>query len=304
MIRGVSMLCAMAIVFTAVALAQPPSKGKAKAKAISESYEPHADSKPKDGVPKGKLIKMPEWKSEVFAGTVRDWSVYVPAQYKADGPPACVMVFQDGSGYSGGPVNVPTVFDNLIHAGEMPVTVAVFVNPGDKPKDGIRNPRPSNRSIEYDTLSGDYAKFLLDEILPAAETQAGVKLKTDPASRAIGGRSSGGICAWTVAWERPDQFGKVWSAIGSFTNIRGGDRYPGIIRKTPKKDIRICFQDGENDLDNDHGNWWLGNLQMEKALAYKGYDYKFIRGVGAHSNKQEAAVLPDALRWLWRDHAK
>jgi enterochelin esterase family protein len=180
------------------------------------------------------------------------------------------------------------------------VTVGVFVNPGTDPSK--RSGRPAtNRSFEYDTLSDQYARFLLEEILPATEKQANVKLRTDPASRAIGGRSSGGICAWTVAWEKPDQFGKVWSAIGSFQNIRGGDRYPGTIRKAEKKPIRICFQDGDHDLDNQHGNWWLGNLQMEKALAFKEYDYKFIAGHGSHNGKHEAAVLPDALKWLWRD---
>jgi enterochelin esterase family protein len=192
------------------------------------------------------------------------------------------------------------VFDNLIHRGDMPVTVGVFVNPGNDPTKTTARPA-SNRSFEYDTLSDQYVRFLLAEMLPAAEKQANAKLRTDPASRAIGGRSSGGICAWTAAWEKPDQFGRVWSAIGSFANIRGGDRYPGIIRKAEKKAIRICFQDGDNDLDNQAGNWWLGNQQMEKALAFKGYDYKFIAGHGGHSNKHEAAVLPDALKWLWRD---
>jgi enterochelin esterase family protein len=293
-----------AVPLTAAVLLAPDTRAqdrpKEKAKAVEESYPVHPDSQPQPGVPEGKLTKMPEWKSQVFPNTVRDWWVYVPAQYKPDGPPACVMVFQDGGGYINRPCSVPVVFDNLIHKGEMPVTVGVFVNPGHH-ADRPRGRTASNRSFEYDTLSDQYVRFLLEEILPAAEKQAGVKLRTDPASRAIGGRSSGGICAWTAAWERPDQFGKVWSAIGSFTNIRGGDRYPGIIRRAPKKDIRICFQDGENDLDNQAGNWWLANLQMEKALAFKGYDYKFIPGKGAHNNRHEAAVLPDALRWLWRD---
>jgi enterochelin esterase family protein len=280
---------------------EKPQDKKAATKLPPEPYSPHPDSKPRDGVPKGHLTKQPEWKSTIFANTVRDWWVYVPSQYKVDGPPACVMVFQDGSGYINPPCNVPVVFDNLIHAGEMPVTVGVFVNPGHDASRTRRGNTASNRSFEYDTLSDQYARFLLEEILPAVEKQ-GIKLRKDPASRAIGGRSSGGICAWTVAWEKPDQFGKVWSAIGSFTNIRGGDRYPGVIRRAEKKDIRICFQDGENDLDNQAGNWWLSNLQMEKALAFKSYDHKFIRGVGRHSNAQEAAVLPDALRWLWRDH--
>jgi enterochelin esterase-like enzyme len=261
----------------------------------------HPDTQTQPGVPKGTVTKQPEWKSKIFPDTIRDWWIYVPAQYRADGPPAAVMVFQDGGSYITAPINVPIVFDNLIYRAEMQVTVGVFVNPGDVPKDGQRNRQSSNRSFEYDTLWDQYARFLLEEILPAVEKQGAVKLRTDPASRAIGGRSSGGICSWTVAWEKPDQFGKVWSAIGSFTNIRGGDRYPGIIRRADKKPIRICFQDGENDLDNQAGNWWLSNQQMEKALAFKGYDYKFIRGLGAHNSKQEAAVLPDALKWLWRD---
>jgi enterochelin esterase family protein len=293
-------LALVGLAVVAPTTAQQP-KAKAKSAAPPENYPVHPDTQPQPGVPKGTLTKQPEWKSLIFKDTVRDWWVYVPAQYKPDGPPACVMVFQDGGGYINMPCNVPVVFDNLIHKGEMPVTVGVFINPG-QAANQPRGRTASNRSFEYDTLSDQYARFLVEEMLPAAEKQANVRLRTDPASRAIGGRSSGGICAWTVAWERPDQFGKVWSAIGSFTNIRGGDRYPGIIRKAPKKDIRICFQDGENDLDNQAGNWWLANLQMEKALAFMGYDYKFIPGKGSHNNKQEAAVLPDALRWLWRDY--
>jgi enterochelin esterase family protein len=283
-------IAVVSVLFAAVlGVAQPPA----------ESYPVHADTRPQADVPKGTLTKQPEWKSRVFPGTVRDWWVYVPAQYKPDGPPAALMVFQDGAGYINAPVHVPIVFDNLISRGEMPVTVGVFVNPGHDPS---KPGRPANnRSFEYDTLSDQYVRFLVEEILPATEKQAQVKLRTDAASRAIGGRSSGGICSWTAAWERPDQFGKVWSAIGSFQNIRGGDRYPGMIRKTPKKDIRICFQDGDHDLDNQAGNWWLGNLQMEKALAFQKYDYKFIQGHGGHNSKQEAAVLPDALKWLWRD---
>jgi enterochelin esterase family protein len=301
MLRRFSLAVIVAVAFVVLSMSdraahaqEKPQTKKGAAKA-PEPYTPHPDSKPRDGVPKGQLTKQAEWKSTIFPNTVRDWWIYVPSEYKAGGPPACVMVFQDGSGYINPPCNVPVVFDNLIHAGEMPVTVGVFINPGRNPSE------PRQRSVEYDTLSDQYAKFILEEMLPAVEKQ-GIKLRKDPASRAIGGRSSGGICAWTVAWQKPEQFGKVWSAIGSFTNIRGGDAYPGIIRKAAKKDIRICFQDGENDLDNQAGNWWLANLQMEKALAFKGYDYKFIRGAGGHSNAQEVAVLPDALRWLWRDH--
>lgn len=293
-------VAAVALVLAAATLTarQPPAKDKANA--VDESYPVHPDTQAQPNAPKGALTKQPEWKSQVFPNTVRDWWVYVPSQYKPDAAPAAVMVFQDGSSYIKPPLNLPVVFDNLIRRGDMPVTVGVFINPGTDP--GKRSAKTAtNRSFEYDTLSDQYVRFLIDEILPATEKQAHVRLRTDPASRAIGGRSSGGICAWTVAWERPDQFGKVWSAVGSFQNIRGGDRYPGIIRKAEKKPIRICFQDGDHDLDNQHGNWWLGNLQMEAALKFKGYDHKFIPGHGGHNSKHEAAVLPDALKWLWRD---
>lgn len=261
-----------------------------------EVYTTPADSLPRDGVPKGKLAEQPRWKSAIFEGAERPWWVYVPAQYKADNP-ACVMIFQDGGGYKD---YVPAVFDNLIARGEMPVTVAVFLDPGTRP-DG-----KSNRSFEYDTLSDRYARFLLEEILP--EVEKTVKLRHDPASRALAGLSSGGICAWTAAWERPGEFGKVLSWIGSFTNIASGDtkregghNYPALIRKTDKKPIRVFLQDGRNDLDNAAGNWWLANLQMERALAFAGYDYKFVAGSGFHSPAHGRAILPDSLRWLWRD---
>ena len=113
--------------------------------------------------------------------------------------------------------------------------------------------------------------------------------------------SSGGICAWTVAWERPDQFGKVLSHIGSFTNIRGGHVYPALIRKTEPKPIRVFLQDGANDLNNRHGSWPLANLQMAQSLGFAGYDHRFVFGDGAHNGKHGGAILPDSLRWLWRD---
>ena len=210
------------------------------------------------------------------------------------------MVFQDGSGYTR---FVPTVFDNLIATGEMPVTVAVFINPGTGPGEGGRG----QRSVEYDTLSDRYSRFLLEEILP--EVEKTVKLRHDPDSRAIAGISSGGICAWTVAWEHPDEFRKVLSWVGSFTNIasgksrrEGGHNYEALIRKTAKKPIRVFLQDGANDLDNANGNWPLANQQMAKALEFAKYDYKFVFGQGFHSNRHGRSILPDSLRWLWRDY--
>jgi enterochelin esterase-like enzyme len=250
-------------------------------------------------VPKGKLTKREPWESKIFPNTKRDWWVYVPAQYKED-QPACVMVFQDGAGYTR---FVPTVFDNLIAKREMPVTVAVFINPGSGPGEQGRG----QRSLEYDTLSDRYSRFLLEEILP--EVEKTVKLRHYPDSRAIAGISSGGICAWTVAWEHPDEFRKVLSWVGSFTNIasgktqrEGGHNYEALIRKTPKKPIRVFLQDGANDLDNANGNWPLANQQMARALEFSKYDYKFVFGPGFHSNRHGRAILPDSLRWLWRDY--
>jgi enterochelin esterase family protein len=261
-------------------------------------YELGPDSQRQPGVPQGK-ISQHTWKSQIFPGTERDYWVYVPAQYNPK-EPACVMVFQDGKSYKDeqGPFRVPIVFDNLIAKKEMPVTIGIFIQPGEI-KDANGKVAHRNRSFEYDSLSNQYALFLEKEILPAVGKQ--YNLRQDAAGRAIGGISSGGICAFTVAWERPDLFSKVLSHVGSFTNIRGGDRYPGMIRKTPTKPIRIFLQDGSNDLDNEHGNWPLANQQMAKALEYKGYDYRFEYGDGGHNGIHGGAILPESLRWLWRD---
>ena len=263
-----------------------------------EVYRTHADSLPRAHVPKGALIQQPAWRSEIFPGTAREWWVYVPAQYRPE-EPAAVMVFQDGGRQYKD--YVPTVFDNLIATGEMPPTIGIFINPGI-----FADTTVPNRSFEYDTLSDQYTRFLLEEILP--EVEKTYRLRSDSAGRAIGGISSGGICAFTVAWQRPDAFSKVLSWVGSFTNIasgptlrEGGHNYPALIRKLPRKPIRVFLQDGANDLDNAHGSWPLANQQMAKALAYAGYDYQFVDGQGFHSPLHGRAILPDSLRWLWRD---
>jgi enterochelin esterase family protein len=239
---------------------------------------------------------MPSWSSKIFTGTTRDWWVYVPAQYNGANP-AAVMVFQDGAAAR---QYVVPVLDNLIAQGDIPITVGIFIEPG-----GIKAPR-DNRSFEYDTLSDQYARFLLEEILP--EVEKTVRLRRDAAGRAIAGQSSGAIAAFTVAWERPGEFSKVLSGIGSFTNIQsgktlreGGHNYAAMIRKAPRKPIRIFMQDGANDLDNQHGSWWLANQTLARSLAFAGYDYKFEQGQGFHSNNHIRAILPDALRWLWRN---
>ena len=264
-----------------------------------EPYRLGRDSMPQDGVPKGKVTKH-VWTSQVFEGTIREYFVYVPSQYDKS-KPAAVMVFQDGHAYVNekGQFRVPIVFDNLIHKKKMPVTIGIFINPGNKSDKLPENPwRGSNRSFEYDTLSDQYARFLLEEILPEVGKSYSLSAKRE--DRAICGISSGGICAWTVAWERPDQFSKVLSHVGSFTNIRGGHDYPALIRKTERKPIRAFLQDGENDLDNKHGNWWLANLEMDAALKFARYDYKFVGGEGGHNGIHGGAILPESLEWLWR----
>jgi len=264
-------------------------------------YAHGTDSQEHPGVPQGKVTEH-TWTSKVFPDTVRKYWVYVPAQY--DGKtPACVMVFQDGQAYVNrkGDFRVPTVFDNLIHKKGMPVTVGIFLNPGEVPAGDGKSPSRKNRSFEYDTLSDQYARFLEQEILP--EVGKALNLRQDAAGRAIGGISSGGICAFTAAWQRPDLFSKVLSHVGSFTNIRGGDVYPGQVRKTPPKPIRVFLQDGAKDLDNEHGNWPLANQQMAAALKFKGYDYRFEYGTGGHDGKHGGTILPESLRWLWREEA-
>jgi enterochelin esterase family protein len=294
--------------------------------APQDDYKLGSDSQYHDGVPKGAVTKQRFDSSKIFPGTQRDYWVYVPAQYSAD-KPAALMVFFDGRDYAdtNGQLRVPIVFDNLIAKHEMPVTVGVFVNPGGHPdKQGTDGKwKTDNRSFEYDTLSDANVRFLVEELLP--EVEKTVKLTRDPERRAICGKSSGGIAAFTAEWHRPDQFRTVLSHIGSFTSIAyrpasgdtpmqpGGDFYPTLIRKSPIKPLRVFLQDGENDLDNDHGNWFLANQQMLAALNYANakadknhdagprYDVNHAWGHGTHNANHAGAILPDSLRWLWRD---
>ena len=271
----------------------------------ADDYQLGPDSQREEGVPKGKVVNG-KWTSEkVFPGTVRDYWIYTPAQYDGS-KPACLMVFQDGGGYvnENGQFRVPVVFDNLIHRKEMPVTIGIFLSPGTIPAAQPGQKDRSNRSFEYDSLGDQYSKFLIDELLPGLVEKYSLKLTDDPEGRGTCGISSGGICAFTVAWERPDKFRKVISHIGSFTNIRGGHVYPAVIRKTEKKPLKIFLQDGSNDLDNLHGHWPLANQQMAASLKFKGYDYQFEFGDGGHNGKHGGMLLPETLRWLWRDYPK
>ena len=264
----------------------------------AEEYPVHPDSKPQDGVPKGEIKGPFEWRSEIFPGTVREYAIYVPAEYDP-AKPACSMIVQDGL-RKAQQWQLPTVLDNLIHKGDAPVQIGIFVSPGVVPaaKDGSQ-PR-LNRSFEYDGMGDRYARFLLEEIIP--EVARSYNLSTDPNDRLIAGSSSGAIAAFTAAWERPNEFRRVFSSIGTYTSLRGGDEYPSLIRKFENKPLRVYLQDGSNDLDIFAGSWWVANQAMLSSLNYSGYDVAHTWGEGGHSGKQSTAIMPDALRWLWRGY--
>ncbi|MGN6548082.1 MAG: alpha/beta hydrolase-fold protein [Aureliella sp.] len=264
-------------------------------------WQPHPDAVPRDDVPHGTVEKMPAWESEIFENTIRDWAIYVPAQYKKE-QPAALMVFQDGQSFSNekGRWRVPVVFDNLIARGDMPPTIAVFINPGhDKSRERGRRGQASNRGFEYDSLGDRYARFLLEEIIPEVEKR--YTISKDPDMRAIGGSSSGAICAFTVAWERTDAFHKVFSHVGSFTNLRGGNVYPSWVRKTEPKPLRVYMSDTSGDVDNNFGSWPWANQLMASALQYMGYDVRFDWAEGyGHNSDFGGERFPEAMKWLWR----
>jgi len=289
-------------------------------------YPPTADSIPQPGVPKGKLIGPLEFRAKAIPNTVRRYWIYVPVKYDAKNPPN-LLVFQDGQRAINpqGPLNIPVVLDNLIAKGDIPATLGVFITPGNTGTehypDNLGTGNPNHRAPEYDALSDAYTRMLIDEILP--EVAKTYKFTDDPKRRAIGGTSSGAICAWTVAWHRPDAFGNVISMIGSYTSIGyhpatatepmipGGDTYPGLIRKNPIRPIRIFLQDGTADLNNEHGNWHLANEQMlsslqwananadEKKIPGARYDVRYEWGDGAHSDVHGGWLLPGILRWMF-----
>ena len=260
-------------------------------------YELGVDSLPQEGVPKGRVTKHTFDDSRIFTEAAHDYWVYVPAQYTG-AEPAAVMVFQDGQGYVSldGPVRAPTVFDNLIHKREMPVTIGVFINPG-RPE-----ANRDQRAAQYVPIDDTYARFLLEEILPLVGKD--YNLVDDASGRAICGMSDGGLSSFTAAWHRPDAFSKVVSHVGSYTRLRGGSEYPYLIRKTRgnPKPIRVFIQGGTNDINLAEGNWTLANLAMASALLFARYDHRVDIGTGGHSLLHGGAIFPDTLRWLWRDY--
>jgi enterochelin esterase-like enzyme len=270
-------------------------------------YHPCQEAYPVAGVPTGRTKLVQAWRStDHFSHAVRDILFYAPSEANGRLP---VMVFNDGLLYSGpqGPVRALTILDNLIHAGAIPPMVGIFVMPGrvstdkDKASGADADPRDrEQRSVEYDSLKPDYGKFLVNEVLPLAERELQVSISDNPDERAICGISSGGICAFNVAWHHPDQFRKVVSHCGSFVNIRGGHNYPYLIRSTERKPIRTYLTSGESDGNIIIGSWPLANQQMTAALEYAGYDYHFEFGEGGHSLFHGGALFAETLRWLWR----
>ena len=256
-----------------------------------------------DVAPKGEVMKYSFESSKIFPGTSRDYWIYVPKQYTPD-KPACVYVNQDGVQYK-----APEVFDDLIHKKEMPITIGVFVTPGRVKAKSDKALDRFNRSFEYDGLGDSYARFLLEELLPDVEKKTAsdgrpIKLSQDGNDRAIGGASSGAICAFTAAWERPDAFRRVFSAIGTYVGLRGGQNYSTLIRKYEPKPLRIFLEDGSNDLNIYGGDWWMANQAMERSLVFAGYEVTHKWGDGGHNGNHATELFPDAMRWLWKDWPK
>ena len=270
------------------------------------NYPLGPDSKRQAGVPSGKVFSFTMDQSKIFPGTQRTIEVYVPAQYTADRP-ACVLVALDHLMHT-----QPIVFDNLIHRKELPIIIAIGLSSGTDPSAAPpHNPR-FNRSFEFDSLSDVLAEFILQELLPAVEqhkTPEGlpIHLSTDPNDRGMMGGSTGGIGSFTVAWQRPDAFRRVYSMIGTYVGMRGGDRYPVLVRKTDPKPLRVFLQDGSRDGwpgGLEFGDWWMSNQEMERALTFSGYEVNHAWGVLGHEGSHGESILPDVMRWLWKDWPK
>ena len=298
----------------AFAFAQAPAPAAVPAGLNTDAhYRLGPDSMPQDGVPQGDVKGPFTLPSEAYPGTQHTYWVYVPKQYDAK-VPAALMIYNDGQAYMNleGDVRAQHVMDNLIYRREIPVMIGVFINPGRRPDQPEPNAkewgdRTTNRPQEYNALDDKYARVIVDELMPALYKE--YNISKDREMHGIGGASSGGIAAFTVAWQRPAQFHKVLSIVGSFTNIRGGHEYADIVRKSEKKPIRIFMQDGRNDNRGQRAggeydekrDWFLQNVRLMKALTDKGYEVNYSWGIGKHGQKQGGMMVPEMMRWLWRD---
>jgi enterochelin esterase-like enzyme len=281
---------------------------------LDSFYKLGPDSLEHEGVPHGKMVGPSTLPCKVYPGTAHTYWVYVPAQY--DGTkPASLMIFNDGQAFKNekGDVRAQNVIDNLIYRREIPVMLGVFINPGKTPEQPEPNPkewgdRTTNRPTEYNTPDDKYARIICDELMPVLYKD--YNISKDPEQHGIGGASSGAIAAFMVAWERPNEFRKVVSIVGSFVNLRGGHVYPERVLAAEKKPIRVFFQDGRNDNRglgkggkyDEKRDWFYQNVRLVNAMQKKGYDVNYVWGIGLHGQKQGGAILPDMMRWLWRDH--
>lgn len=268
------------------------------AQAAEESYPVHEDSKVHEGVPKGEMIKAIYTADEksVFPGTEREYQLYIPAGLDTT-KPMPFMVFQDGVIY-----NAPVVFDNLIAKKEIPAMIGIFIKPGVVPAANPEALPRFNRSYEYDSVTDTYSRFLIDEFLPAITQKHGLILSTDPNDAGISGNSSGGICAFMVAWHRSDRFRRVFTGVGTYVGIHGADQLLVLVRKMEPKPIKVYLQSGENDNNLYCGDWWMANQMMERSLTWAGYDVAHTWGTGGHNGKQATAIFPDVMRWLWKGY--
>lgn len=275
----------------------------------NSQYRLGPDSLPQDGVPKGEIQGPFHIQSNVFPGTQHTYWVYVPAQYDP-AIPAALMVFQDGQAFKdpNGDLRAQNVMDNLIYRRELPVMLGVFINPGRTPEqpeppsaNGDWGDQTTNRPTEYNTPDDKYPRVVTEELMPALNKA--YNISKDPEMHGIGGSSSGAIAAFMVAWERPNDFRKVLSNVGSFTDIRGGYVYPERVLASEKKPIRVFLCDGRNDNRNANPNrdWFLQNVRLMKALTAKGYDVNYAFGMNLHGQKFGGAIMPEMMRWLWRD---
>src|ERR1041385_4232488 len=282
--------------------------GRGPANSNDVFYTLGPDSKPRNGLPKGKFSEAKVIPSNVFPGTQHTYWVYVPAQYDPAQPTA-VMVFNDGQAMMADPgdVQAQNVLDNLIFRREIPVMLGVFINPGRRPDQPEPNPRDwgdrtSNRADEYNPPNDKYARVVVEELMPALKKE--YHISPDPELHGIMGASSGGCAAFAVAWFRPNDFRKVITFVGSFTSIRGEYIYPELVAESDKKPLRIFMQDGRNDNrrpGNPNGDWFLQNVRLMNALTKKGYEVNYSWGIGNHGQKQGGAIFPEMMRWLWRD---
>ena len=295
-----------------MALAQAPAKPAEKAPNGDSQYRLGPDSLPQEGVPKGEIRGPFVLPCKVYPGTQHTYWVYVPAQYDATIPTA-LMVYQDGQAFKNekGDMRAQNVMDNLIYRREIPVMIGVFINPGRKPEQPEPTPqnwgdRDTNRPTEYNSLDDKYARVMTEELMPALAKD--YNISKDPNLHGIGGSSSGAIAAFTVAWERPDAFRKVLSNVGSFVNLRGGHVYPERVMEAEKKPIRVYLCDGRNDnrglrngIHDEKLDWFHQNVRLMKALTQKGYDVNYSWGMNLHGQKFGGAIMPEMMRWLWRD---